>query len=152
VSIRIIAVGKRHEAWVQPGVERYEKRLRKPFDVEWVLLPHSALEDRQARQDESERIFERIGPHDFVLLCDERGRQVDSPALSKLLQASIDAARRIVVVIGGAYGVNEQLQARADFVLSFSPLVFPHQLVRLMIIEQVYRAQEIAAGRPYHHS
>lgn len=151
MAIRILAVGKRHELWVQPGIERYERRLKKPFDAEWVLLPHSAREGLAARQEESERMLERIDPRDFVLLCDERGKVLDSPALSKILQASIDAARRIVIVIGGAYGVNKQLQARADFVLSFSPLVFPHQLVRLMVIEQVYRAQEIASGRPYHH-
>ena len=151
MAIRILAVGKRHESWVQPGVERYEKRLKKPFDVEWILLPHSAREGNVARQEESEKLLERIDQRDFVLLCDERGKQLDSPALSKILQASINAARRIVIVIGGAYGVSEQLQSRADFVLSFSPLVFPHQLVRLMLVEQVYRAQEIAAGRPYHH-
>lgn len=151
MAIRILAVGKRHESWVQPGIERYEKRLKKPFEVEWMLLPHSAREGDIARQEESERLLERIGSRDFVLLCDERGKQLDSPALSKLLQASLDAARRIVIVIGGAYGINDQLQSRADFTLSFSPLVFPHQLVRLMVIEQVYRAQEIAAGRPYHH-
>lgn len=151
MAVRILAVGKRHESWVQPGVERYEKRLKKPFDVEWILLPHSAREGNVARQEESEKLLERIDQRDFVLLCDERGKQLDSPALSRLLQASIDATRRIIIIIGGAYGVNEQLQARADFTLSFSPLVFPHQLVRLMMIEQVYRAQEIAAGRPYHH-
>lgn len=151
MPIRILAVGKRHEAWVQPGIERYEKRLKRPFDIEWVLLPHSAREGDQARQEESGRLIERISDQDFVLLLDERGKQLDSPALSKLLQTSIDAARRIVIVIGGAYGVNDQLSTRADFVLSFSPLVFPHQLVRLMLVEQVYRAQEIAAGRPYHH-
>lgn len=151
MPIRILAVGKRHESWAQPGIERYEKRLKRPFDVEWVLLPHSAREGDQARQEESGRLIERISDQDFVLLLDERGKQLDSPALSKLLQASIDAARRIVIVIGGAYGVNDQLSTRADLVLSFSPLVFPHQLVRLMTVEQVYRAQEIAAGRPYHH-
>lgn len=151
MAIRILAVGKRHESWVQPGIERYEKRLKKPFEVEWMLLPHSAREGDIARQEESERLLERIGSRDFVLLCDERGKQLDSPALSKLLQASLDAARRIIIVIGGAYGINDQLQSRADFTLSFSPLVFPHQLVRLMVIEQVYRVQEIAAGRPYHH-
>ena len=64
MAIKIIAIGKRHEAWVHPGIERYEKRLKKPFDVEWGLLPHSAREGDAARQDESERLLERIDPRD----------------------------------------------------------------------------------------
>jgi len=152
MAIRILAVGKRHESWVAEGIERYEKRLKRPFDVEWVLLPHSAREGVAARQEESERLQERIGDHEFVLLLDERGRQLDSPALSHLILAPIEAAKKVTIIIGGAYGVDERLHARADFVLSLSSFVFPHQLVRLILIEQLYRAQEIAAGRPYHHS
>lgn len=71
--------------------------------------------------------------------------------LAKKLQAQFDAGRGVVVIIGGAYGVNTELSRRADFVWSMSKLVFPHQLVRLILAEQIYRAQEIAGGRPYHH-
>jgi 23S rRNA (pseudouridine1915-N3)-methyltransferase len=152
MTLRILAIGKKHETWVQPGIERYEKRLKQPFDVEWVLLPHSAREGDQARQEESERLLSRMNDQDFVLLLDERGRQLDSPAFSHLLLAPIEAARKVTIVIGGAYGVNARLHTRADFILSFSPMVFPHQLVRLILAEQLYRAQEITAGRPYHHS
>jgi 23S rRNA (pseudouridine1915-N3)-methyltransferase len=152
MPIRILAVGKRHESWVTDGIERYEKRLKRPFDVEWVLLPHSAREGNVARQEESERLLERISDQEFVLLLDERGKQLDSPAFSHLLLAPIETAKKVVIVIGGAYGVTQQMQTRADFTLSFSPMVFPHQLVRLMLVEQLYRAQEIAAGGPYHHS
>lgn len=152
MPIRILAVGKRHESWVAEGIERYEKRLKRPFDVEWVLLPHSAREGIAARQEESERLLERIGDPEFVLLLDERGKQLDSPAFSHLILAPIEAAKKVTIIIGGAYGVDERLHTRADFVLSLSPLVFPHQLVRLILAEQLYRAQEIAASRPYHHS
>lgn len=152
MPIRILAVGKRHESWVVEGIERYEKRLKRPFDIEWALLPHSAREGTVARQEESERLLERIGDQEFVLLLDERGKQLDSPALSHLILAPIEAAKKVTVIIGGAYGVDERLHTRADFVLSLSVLVFPHQLVRLILAEQLYRAQEIAAGRPYHHS
>jgi 23S rRNA (pseudouridine1915-N3)-methyltransferase len=152
MPIRILAVGKRHESWVTDGIERYEKRLKRPFDVEWVLLPHSAREGNVARQEESERLLERVSDQEFVLLLDERGKQLDSPAFSHLLLAPIETAKKVVIVIGGAYGVTQQMQTRADFTLSFSPMVFPHQLVRLMLVEQIYRAQEIAAGGPYHHS
>lgn len=149
--IRILAVGKKHESWVLEGISRYEKRLQAPWNTEWVLIPHSAREGQDARSDESRRILDKLNPGDFVVLLDERGRELDSPTFSGLLQRQFTDARKIVLIIGGAYGVDEIVHQRADFVLSLSPLVFPHQLVRLILAEQLYRAQEIAAGHPYHH-
>lgn len=150
--MRILAVGKRHESWVQDGIERYQKRLKKPWNVEWVLLPHSAREGTAARQEESERILSRVHEDDFVVLLDERGTNLSSPALSQTLQGTLERSQNVVLVIGGAYGVNEALQQRANYIWSLSKLVLPHQLVRLVVIEQLYRAQEIAANNPYHHS
>lgn len=150
MSLRIIAVGKKHESWVVEGIERYQKRLQRPFTVEWVLLPHSAKQGLSARQEESERILKRLG-EDFVVLLDERGKNIDSPALSKLLLTPLELSRVVTIVIGGAYGVDQSIHERADFIWSLSLLVFPHQLVRLMLIEQLYRAQEISSGNPYHH-
>lgn len=150
--IRILAVGKKHESWVQEGISRYEKRLKRPFAVEWTLLPHSSREGDVARREESVRIVERLEKDDFVVLLDERGLEVDSPALSKTLLAPLERSTRIVVIIGGAYGVDNTVRERADFVWSLSPLVFPHQLVRLLLIEQIYRAQEISSDGLYHHA
>lgn len=149
--IRIVAVGKRHEAWVEVGIERYEKRLKKPYDVEWVFLPHSQFETDRARQEESERLLSRLKDDDFVILLDERGKNIDSPALSSLLEVELSHSRQIVVIIGGAYGVDDRVHERANFIWSLSKLVFPHQLVRLVLTEQLYRAQEIARGGAYHH-
>ena len=151
VSIRIIAVGKKHEKWALDGIDRYEKRLRKPFDVSWQLLPHSAREGDAARAEESGRILTKVDRGAFLVVLDERGKNVDSPALAATLQGAFDAGRQVVVVIGGAYGVDYAVRQRADFVWSLSKLVFPHQLVRLILAEQLYRAQEIVGGRPYHH-
>ena len=151
MPIRILAVGKRHELWVVDGIERYEKRLKRPYDTSWVLLPHSAREGLSARQEESERLLARLNEAEFVILLDERGKLVDSPALSSLLRTPLDVSKNIVIIIGGAYGVDDTVHKRADLVWSLSPLVFPHQLVRLILVEQLYRAQEIAAGGPYHH-
>lgn len=151
MAIKILAVGKKHESWVSDGIERYQSRLKKPYDVEWVLLPHSALQDIRAREDESERILSRLNDREFVILLDEIGDAIDSPQLSKLLDTTFTAGRTIVLIIGGAYGVDDRVRQQADFVWSLSPLVFPHQLVRLILAEQLYRAQQIAAGHPYHH-
>lgn len=151
MSVRILAVGKKHEPWVTDGISRYEKRLRKPFDVTWQLLPHSSREGDAARSEESERILSRVDRDAFLVLLDERGRNVDSPTLARKMQTAFDAGRAVTVVIGGAYGVDDRVRDRADFVWSLSQLVFPHQLVRLIVAEQLYRAQEIAGNRPYHH-
>lgn len=149
--ITLIAVGKKHESWVQAGVERYEKRLRAPFDVKWVLLPHSSKEGDSARQEESERILKRLGSDAYVVLLDERGKQFSSPQVSAQIETVAASGRPVTVIIGGAFGVDASIHQRADLVLSFSPMVFPHQLVRLMLVEQLYRAQSIATGGKYHH-
>ena len=149
--ITILAVGKKHEDWVNMGIERYEKRLKKPFDVKWILLPHSSRDGLEARRSESDLLLSRIAERDVVLLLDEVGAILDSPSLSTLLTKQFVDARNVVVVIGGAYGVDERIHDRADVIWSLSKLVFPHQLVRLLLIEQIYRSQEITNGSSYHH-
>lgn len=152
MAVRVVAIGKRHESWVSEGITRYEKRLKKPWDLTWQLLPHSSRQEDAARAEESERILAKVGPDEHLILLDERGRGFDSPGLSAHLQGQFDLGRTATLVIGGAYGVDASVHARADRVWSLSGLVFPHQLVRLILAEQVYRAQEIAGGRPYHHA
>lgn len=152
MGVRVLAVGKKHESWVDAGIARYEKRLRKPFDLRWQLLPHSQREGDAAREEESTRIMGALREQAFVVLLDERGKMFDSPGLAQVLQRAFGTGRQVDVVIGGAYGVSAAMRARADVVWSLSALVFPHQLVRLILTEQLYRAQEISAGRAYHHS
>lgn len=151
MPLKVLTVGKKHESWVAEGIERYQKRLRVPFSIEWVLLPHSSLEGDRARQEESERILSRLGADDYVILLDERGKALDSPGLSTLLGEQLHASRTVVLIIGGAYGVDTTVHDRAQFVWSLSPLVFPHQLVRLILTEQIYRAEQISVGGSYHH-
>lgn len=147
----MVAVGKKHEAWVTEGIERYAKRLRKPYDISWKLLPHSSQEGETARSEESARILKSLKGDEHLILLDERGKNIASPQLATTLQSQFDTGQHVCLVIGGAYGVNDELHQRADFVWSLSKLVFPHQLVRLILAEQIYRAQEISAGRSYHH-
>lgn len=149
--ITIVAVGKKHEEWVTTGIDRYQRRLRQPFDTRWELLPHSSLQGDQARQEESGRILSRLSASDYVVLLDETGRLIDSPALSELLSDQYVHSKAVTFVIGGAYGVDERVAQRANATVSLSKLVFPHQLVRLILVEQLYRAQDIATGGKYHH-
>ena len=151
MPLHIIAIGKKHESWVAEGIERYQKRLKAPFLAEWVLMAHSSYDGLKARQDESERLLSRLSAYDFIILLDERGKQLDSPAFAQLLQTNLDRSQKVAIVIGGAYGVTDELRQKAQVVWSLSDLVFPHQLVRLMLTEQLYRAQQIALGGSYHH-
>ncbi|MDO5634158.1 MAG: 23S rRNA (pseudouridine(1915)-N(3))-methyltransferase RlmH [Micrococcus sp.] len=151
MSVKVLAIGKKHESWVSEGITRYETRLKKPYDLSWQLLPHSSRQEDAARTEESERILAKLTPAEHVLLLDERGKGFDSPGLARHLQSVFDVGTPVTMIIGGAYGVDHLVHARANRVWSLSGLVFPHQLVRLILAEQVYRAQEISAGRPYHH-
>lgn len=150
--ITVIAIGKKHESWLNEGIERYEKRLSVPFNLSWSLLPNSSQKDAVAIKDESERILAKLRPDDFVVLMDERGKMFDSPTLSKTLLSPLEQSKNLVIIIGGAYGVSQEINSRADIVWSLSPLVFPHQLVRLILIEQLYRSQTIHLGLPYHNN
>ena len=149
--ITIIAVGKRHEPWLVDGIARYEQRMIHAWQLQWKLLPASQRSSDAARREESQQILRALSPQAYVVLLDERGTMIDSPALSRSLHQPMAQGKSLVLIIGGAYGVTEAVMERANLVWSLSRLVFPHQLVRLILAEQLYRAQQIAAGHPYHH-
>ncbi len=149
--ITVVAIGKKHENWLVEGIERYERRLKAPFNAKWVFLRSSSQKGLVASKEESESIINKLKPDDFVILLDETGEMFDSPGLSKVLTTPLEQSKNVVIIIGGAYGVSEELQKRANIVWSLSPLVFPHQLVRLVLVEQLYRAQTIRDGLPYHN-
>jgi 23S rRNA (pseudouridine1915-N3)-methyltransferase len=151
MSLHILAIGKKHESWVSEGIIRYQKRLKVPFIPEWVLVAHSSLTGLAARQDESERILTRLTAYDYIILLDERGKTLDSPTFAQLVKKELDRSQKVLIIIGGAFGVTDELRIRADLIWSLSPLVFPHQLVRLVLTEQLYRAQQITLGGSYHH-
>jgi 23S rRNA (pseudouridine1915-N3)-methyltransferase len=153
MKICIVSVGKKHDTTIAAAVEGYEKRLGRVVSLEWRFISPSTLDADAARKVESSKITESLKSSDMVWLLDERGEQVTSPALSSKLQVlKVHAVSRLVLIIGGAYGVDETLRTRADWLWSLSDLVFPHQLVRLLLVEQLYRATEIEKGSGYHHA
>ncbi len=141
--IRIICGGKKNVAWLAEACQEYEKRLRKPFELKWEFI-------------EEEKLLKRLDEWPFsrrecVICCDERGENISSDEFSKRLEKSFLDGRDVVILIGGAYGFNDFVREKADFIWSFSKLVFPHMIARLVVCEQVYRASQIAIGGPYHH-
>ena len=110
----------------------------------------SIAEEQRNRDSEGVAILKRIKSDDLVIALMIEGNQMDSPALARMLQSCYDTGRRVVFVIGGSLGLAQEVTARADKRLSFSPLTFPHQLARVMLLEQIYRACKIEAGERYH--
>jgi len=146
MKILIISPGKKPDATVAEGIAEFQKRLEKRFDIEWAYPPAST------KEAEGEAMLKLIKEGDQVVLLDERGKDIDTPGFSKLLDRNMqEGTKRLVFVIGGAFGVNKEVTERANAVLKLSLLVFPHMLVRLILIEQLYRAISILDGGKYHH-
>lgn len=142
--IKIIAGGKKNASWTEEACAEYEKRLKKPFDLVWNFMPEEKLDKHL-----SDWPFDG---KQYVIVCDERGVNISSNEFSDKLSSEFLSNRDVVILIGGAYGFNEEVRQKADFVWSFSKLVFPHMIARLIVTEQVYRASQILAGGPYHHA
>lgn len=141
--IRVIAGGKKHPSWLAETCAEYEKRLRKPFNLEWQFVEEEKLPEKVAQ----------LKADDFMILMDERGKILSSPEFTAALKAPLEMGRNVVIVIGGAYGhFPSEMMTRANLVWSLSKLVFPHQICRLILSEQVYRAQEIYLEHQYHHA
>ena len=148
--MKIITVGKKPPRWLAEPLDDYSRRLQAVWRPEWVLIHHSPQNSPEtAKNAESEQILARIKPDDYVILLDETGQLLSSPELAAKLETQ--AGRSVVCIIGGAYGVNQAVKQRANLIWSLSKLVFPHQIVRLILIEQLYRAQCIINHHPYHH-
>ena len=142
--IRIICGGKKNMGAFAEIIAEYEKRLRKPYDLSWEFYDEERLAKKLA-----EWPFERS--NDYVICCDERGKNISSDEYSAILTEVFESGKNVVILIGGAYGFSDLVREKADFVWSFSRLVFPHQLFRCMVVEQIYRASQIAVGGKYHH-
>lgn len=141
--ITIIAGGKKQAGWVAEACAEYEKRLRKPFDIKWQIFPEEKLAEQLKKWP--------FTSSQVVIVADERGKNISSPELSDKLTKIFNSSCEAVIIIGGAYGITDEVREKADFVWSFSRLVFPHMLMRVMMAEQIYRAQEITSGGKYHH-
>jgi 23S rRNA (pseudouridine1915-N3)-methyltransferase len=146
-------VGRTEKGFVADGLDHYLGRLSRKEQVEQVVLPEAGKGDAAYQQrQEGERILAALRPGEKLVILDELGRQFGSVAFATQLQAWKDqGVRQVAFVIGGAYGLSDEVRKRADLVLSLSAMTFPHQLVRVLFAEQLYRAYAIMQGSPYHH-
>jgi 23S rRNA (pseudouridine1915-N3)-methyltransferase len=150
------SVGKAHESYVKEGIDQFTNRLQHYFKTEWTLVPvpksTGMLSEIDLRRKEADTILDWLEKDDYLVLLDEKGKSLSSEGLATFLQTRAnESTKKIVFLIGGAFGVDEKVKKRAQFVWSLSSLVFPHQLVRLILTEQLYRAATIIRNEKYHH-
>jgi len=154
--VEIWSVGKENEDFIDEGLRYYFQKTKPWNPVELVLLqtPKKAAttDVERTRQQEEELILKKLQPGHYLVLLDERGKQLNSIQWSQQFQQCMNqGVKTLVLLIGGAFGVTENVKKRANQCWSLSPLVFPHQLVRLIVAEQVYRSFSILNNSPYHH-
>jgi 23S rRNA (pseudouridine1915-N3)-methyltransferase len=153
MKISIWSVGKNHEAYIKDGISEFTKRISHYYPIDWQLItPSKAAQYNIIKKEEAQNILKQLAPNDVLILLDETGKMINSPGLANLIQQKANqSTQKLIFLIGGAYGVNDEIKKRANFTWSLSQLVFPHMLVRLLLAEQIYRACSILANEKYHH-
>ena len=156
MNVTLLTVGKTDVSWVSEGMEVYISRLKHyvPFAVK--ELPHlkgvSALTPAEVKSREGEMILKSLKPSDQVILLDEKGRSFRSVEFASFIEGKMArSSGALVFVVGGAYGFSDEVRSRADGMISLSPMTFSHQMVRVIFLEQLYRAFTILNGHPYHN-
>ena len=157
MKLQFWTVGKTHESYVKEGIEVFTRRISNYYSVQWQIIPMpknaGMMSEMDLKLKEGEMILNFLKKEDYLVLLDERGKQMNSEGLAAFIQQRAnESEKNLVFLIGGAYGVSEEVTKRANYKWSLSQLVFPHQLVRLILAEQVYRACSIIRNEKYHHS
>lgn len=155
MKTELLFVGKTSDKRFEQAIDDYIKRVEHYMPVKLTVIPAlkntKNLSEEQQKTAEGELILRQLQPGDTLVLCDERGKEMRSMEFAKWLEGLQTRARRLVMVIGGPYGFSEAVYKRADCMVSLSRMTFSHQMVRLVLAEQIYRACTIIKGEPYHH-
>ena len=145
-------MGRDRSGWFEPAVQGYAERVQRHAKLDLLELPAAkgALPPADARRREAEALLGKLKPESWLVALDERGTQLDSVELSRLVATARDAGRELVFCIGGDEGLDDSVRDRAWKVLALSRMTLPHRLARLVLLEQLYRALSILRGEPYH--
>jgi len=152
VKIRVLAIAKKPQNWAAVAEQDFLLRLKNFAEVELTLLApadENSLAEK-AKKVEAEKILAKISTDDFVIACEPTGKNLSSEKFAEVFRDARDTAKKAVFVIGGSSGLDSQILARANLKISFSQMTFPHELFRVILLEQIYRAFMILAGRRYH--
>ncbi len=156
MKVRFLVVGKTTDKYLLPGIEDYNKRLNRYCNYEYLELPGIRLGKSatayETKRKEEEIILSKLEKSDFLVLMDEKGREFTSRGFENFLtKHQMSGTKKIVFLIGGAYGFSENIYARANSKIALSQMTFTHQMVRLIFTEQLYRAFTISKSEKYHH-
>ena len=152
MKLKVLWVGKSRDPWIRDAIDEYADRIRRYMPLELVdIRDEKGAEAEEMRRRECERLEKHIPPGATLILLDERGEQLDSPGLAAFVGKQRDCSTcELIFAIGGAYGFSEEFRRRGRL-LALSKMTFTHQMVRVFLLEQVYRAFTILNNEPYHH-
>jgi len=152
MNLIILAIGKKKSDY-DPMIKEYQKRISAPFSLTLEIIePHGVDNASLSSAKESEKLLSKIKIGDYVVALDELGRDFSTVEFSELIDAKLhNSHKRMVFIIGGAYGIDKTVRMRADMIMQLGSLTFPHELARLIIVEQLYRATNFLGGGKYHH-
>ncbi|OUS02745.1 23S rRNA (pseudouridine(1915)-N(3))-methyltransferase RlmH [Flavobacteriales bacterium 33_180_T64] len=156
MTIKLLAIGKTDHKDLQSLIDDYQKRLGHYIKFQFEVIPDlkkvKNLSENQQKQKEGELILNKLSSTDVLILLDENGKQLDSVEFSQYLQKHMNSGiKQLVFVIGGPYGFSPEVYQKSKGKLSFSKMTFSHQMIRLFVIEQLYRGFTILKNEPYHH-
>ena len=156
MKIKLVLLGKTDSEYIQQGISEYEKRIRHYIPYESIVIPAiknvAGYSQTEIKIRESEQLMKNITVSDFLVLLDEKGRELSSVEFSGFLSQRFSSGiKSIVFIVGGAFGVSETIKKKANFILSLSQMTFSHQMVRLFFLEQLYRGLTILNNESYHH-
>ncbi|MDX9705233.1 MAG: 23S rRNA (pseudouridine(1915)-N(3))-methyltransferase RlmH [Weeksellaceae bacterium] len=156
MTITLLCIGKTDEKPMEELILKYEKRLPQHWNYQRIEIPdlknRKNLSESQQKEKEADLLQNKINSGDYVILLDEKGKQLNSVRFAQDLQELMNQShKQIIFVVGGPYGFSEEIYQRANRKISLSEMTFTHQMVRLFLTEQLYRAFSILQGKPYHH-
>ncbi len=156
MKIRLLFIGKTDETYLIEGIEKYAKRVQAFINFEIITLPAhkkwSALPPEQRKEREAKLLLDWISKHDHCVLLDERGKKLTSMSFAKFIEEKMNrSAKSLLFIVGGLYGFSDTIKNTAPMHLSLSPMTFSHQMIRLIFMEQLYRAFSIIHNQPYHN-
>ena len=158
MNINIIAIGKIKEKYIQEGIQEFSKRLSRYAKLKIIELDDEKAPENLSQKDmdlvmekEGKRILSKIPQNSFIISLEIEGKHISSEMLSKKIEnIMVDGMNDITFIIGGSLGLSDEIKKKSNFKLSFSKMTFPHQLMRLILLEQIYRAFRIMKNEPYH--
>ena len=156
MEICVLSVGKISTSWIKDGIELFESRIGKYIKFSVITVPDiknaKNLSKESLKEEEGKFIMSNIIQSDYVVLMDEGGKELTSRDFASWIQKQMNSGRkRLVIIIGGPFGFSQDIYQRADFKVALSKMTFTHEMAKLILSEQLYRAMTILKGEPYHH-